>query len=312
MVNDTMLSDSLRSTLTTPRYAPDTALPASITKAASKQTYYTIRYLVDKNRTLNAYRAYAYFRWVDDWLDDPLSDRAERLAFVARQQALIDCAYRGDRMCALTAEEQMLIDLVRDEGDRHNGLQTYIERMMAVMAFDAERRGKLVTGKQLEAYSLDLATAVTEALHYYIGHDGFSPRGETRYLAVIAAHITHMLRDTCEDVAAGYYNIPVEYLEANHITAWDIDAPAYRAWVKSRVELARAYFAEGKRYLARVESLRCRAAGYAYTARFETVLDIIEREGYQLRAAYPERKSLRAGLRMGLSTLALCFLNAAY
>ncbi len=311
MVNKAMLSGSLRTTLTAPSYTSDATLPTSITKAASKQTYYTIRYLVDKQRTLNAYRAYAYFRWVDDWLDDQLSDPADRQAFVERQQALIDCAYRGDRMCARTAEEQMLIDLVRSEEQTHTGLKLYIEHMMAVMAFDANRRGRHVTGAQLEAYTLDLATAVTEAMHYYIGHEGYSPRGETRYLAVIAAHITHMLRDTCEDVAAGYYNIPVEYLEEHHITPWDIDTPAYRAWVKSRVELARAYFREGKRYLAQVESLRCRAAGYAYTARFETILDIIEREGYLLRAAYPERKSLRAGLRMGWSTLALCLLGAA-
>ena len=42
---------------------------SSITKAASKQTYYTIRFLVDRERVDDAYRAYAYFRWVDDVLD---------------------------------------------------------------------------------------------------------------------------------------------------------------------------------------------------------------------------------------------------
>ena len=44
-------------------------LASSITKAASKQTYYTIRFLVDRERVADAYRAYAYFRWVDDTLD---------------------------------------------------------------------------------------------------------------------------------------------------------------------------------------------------------------------------------------------------
>ena len=42
---------------------------SSITKAASKQTYYTIRFLVDRERVDDAYRAYGYFRWVDDVLD---------------------------------------------------------------------------------------------------------------------------------------------------------------------------------------------------------------------------------------------------
>jgi hypothetical protein len=38
-----------------------------------------------------------------------------------------------------------------------------------------------------------------------------------------------------------------------------------------------------------------------YVARFMGVLDTIEREGYRLRPAYPEIKSLRAALRIGLS-----------
>ncbi len=41
----------------------------AITKAASKQTYATIRFLVDRERVNDAYLAYAYFRWVDDVLD---------------------------------------------------------------------------------------------------------------------------------------------------------------------------------------------------------------------------------------------------
>ena len=45
------------------------ALAATITKAASKQTYYTIRLFVDRGRVEDAYRAYGYFRWVDDVLD---------------------------------------------------------------------------------------------------------------------------------------------------------------------------------------------------------------------------------------------------
>ena len=48
---------------------PQETIAASITKAASKQTYYTIRFLADRERVADAYRAYAYFRWVDDRLD---------------------------------------------------------------------------------------------------------------------------------------------------------------------------------------------------------------------------------------------------
>lgn len=37
-------------------------LSAAITQTASKQTYYTIRFLMDRDRVKDAYRAYAYFR----------------------------------------------------------------------------------------------------------------------------------------------------------------------------------------------------------------------------------------------------------
>jgi hypothetical protein len=53
-----------------------------------------------------------------------------------------------------------------------------------------------------------------------------------------------------------------------------------------------------------VKSPRRRLAGYAYTARFEYVLHLIERDHGRLRREYPERKSLRAGLWMAWSTLA--------
>lgn len=64
-------------------------LPDSITKAASKQTYYMIRFLVDRDRVSDAYRAYAYFRWVDDCLDEQLLAQADQIAFAERQQALV-------------------------------------------------------------------------------------------------------------------------------------------------------------------------------------------------------------------------------
>src|SRR5689334_18619664 len=68
-------------------------LSAKITRDASTQTFYTIRFLVDRALVPNAYRAYAYFRWVDDCLDQQLSDRAERIAFLERQQKLVKCLY---------------------------------------------------------------------------------------------------------------------------------------------------------------------------------------------------------------------------
>ena len=279
-------------------------LAGAITNAASKQTYYTIRYLVDRERVGDAYRAYAYFRWVDDIIDENIDDPVEAVAFIERQACMLQACYRGETPADLCREETMLLDLVRNDNEENSGLRAYLFNMMEVMRFDAGRRGQVISHSELYNYTRHLAVAVTEAMHYFIGHDKPTPPHEARYLAVTAAHITHMLRDALEDAHAGYFNIPREVLRSSRISPRDVGNQAYREWVQSRVQLARQYFQAGRECIARVRSLRCRLAGYAYTARFEWMLGAIERDGYQLRPAYPERKSLLVGLWMAGRALA--------
>jgi hypothetical protein len=274
------------------------ALAATITRTASKQTYYTVRILADTGLADDAYRAYAYFRWVDDWLDQGQRPRNERLAFVKRQQALIVSCAHNNSPADLAPEERLLADLIQHDAGQNSGLHAYIHNMMAVMAFDADRRGRSISRRELNAYTHWLAVAVTEALHYFIGHNCASPHNEIRYMAVTGAHISHMLRDTLDDAKAGYYNIPSEVTAANRIDPWDVDSNAYRDWVKLRVRKARACFRIGRDYLANVENLRCRIAGYAYIHRFEAVLDQIERADYLLQARYPEPKRGGRGVEM--------------
>ena len=278
------------------------SLASSITKAASEQTYYTIRLLVDRERVEDAFRAYAYFRWVDDVLDAASGTSSERLAFLERQKFLLEACYMGEPPRDVDRQETMLVELVQQDHEKNSGLKAYLHNMMLVMDFDTRRRGRLITQTELSDYTHWLAVAVTEALHYFIGHDDYSPHDSTRYLAVSAAHIAHMLRDTADDMQLGYYNIQREALEANHIWTYEVKSEAFHTWVKSRVQLAREYFEAGKGYLARVQNLRCRLAGIAYISRFEWVLDTIETEGYRLSPEYNERKSLGAGLRMGWLT----------
>lgn len=282
------------------------SLAEALTWAASKQTYFTIRYLVDRDRVANAYRAYAYFRWVDDTLDGEQADFSTRKAFVERQKALAGCLYRGQMPGDLSREETLLAELVATDREPNSGLQIYIRQMLNVMAFDTERRGRLISQKELNEYTRWLATAVTEAMHYFIGHCCASPQNEARYLAVSAAHIVHMLRDTHEDTAAGYINIPREILEAQGLSASEIESVPYRAWIKSRVDLARNYFQVGANYLAQVQNPRCRLAGYAYMARFTRFLDAIEKNDYCLQAEYAEFKQPVSALRLGWSLMGLC------
>ena len=286
------------------------SLAAAITRTASRQSYLTIRWLADPTYRDDAFALYAYFRWLDDTVDERLVDREQRLAFVSRQRRLLARAESGATSAGVSPEEALLVGLCRPDratpGYGENRAETVdgrtgrpllsVRSMLDVMEFDARRRGRPVTQRELDDYTRDLAIAVTEALHHCIGHGQHSPHDDTRYVAVAGAHIAHMLRDLADDLRAGYLNVPCELLTDGHMSLRDLHAPAPRAWVRDRVELARSCFTTGRRYLARTENARCRLAGHAYIARFEWVLDAVERDGYLLRASYPERGTLRGGL----------------
>ena len=68
------------------------------------------------------------------------------------------------------------------------------------------------------------------------------------------------------DVAEGYINTPREYLVAHAINPGDVGSTSFLEWVRDRVDLARLYFREGKRYLGELEVLPCKIASYWYCA----------------------------------------------
>ncbi len=274
------------------------SLARSITWASSKQSYLTARLLADRDLADDCLRAYAYFRWADDMIDIFLSGSAERTAFIERQKTLIDSLYRGERPESLSPEEAMLADLVAHDRAPESGLRSFIRNFMAVIEFDAHRQGRIASQQELSAYTTCLATAVMDGLQYFIGNGHPYPRTHDRSLAVTGAHITHMLRDMREDLSAGLINLPAEYLEAHGLGVENMNSEPFRLWVREQVELARYCFREGKTYINSLDVLRCKLAGVWYCARFECVLNAIERDGFQLRSEYPERHTLKVWLEM--------------
>ena len=304
-------------------------LARSITRAGSKQTYYTARLLVDKELVNDFYRAYAYFRWADDVIDvgapvapgvrvgvdtsggvsTPSSD--DCISFIRRQRELIDRLYKNERPDDLTPEEKIVADLISHDGEENSGLQSFIRNMFAIIEFDAYRKGRLISQDELTWYSDTLAKSVTDGIQYFVGNGHCYPATDDRYLAATAAHIAHLLRDMSQDTVDGFINIPREYLVAHGISPTEVDSPAFRAWVRGRVEQAQQYFGEGKRYLDGLEVLRCKIAGYWYCARFEGVLDTIERDGYILRSVYTARREPSTQLKIVWLGLSISLLHIA-
>lgn len=263
-----------------------------ITWTSSKQTYFTARAVVDRDLVDDFYRAYAYFRWADDIIDIFAQTNEERISFIERQKELIDTLYLGGQLEELRKEEKILADLIRNDRFKNSGLQSFIRNMFAVISFDAYRKGKFVSQGEIINYVEILSKSVTNGLQYFIGNGHPYPDSKNRYLAAKAAHITHLLRDMSNDIADGFINIPREYIIAEGINLEDIDSSRLENWVIDQVNQARKWFSEGKLYLDSLEVLRCKIAGYWYCARFEVVLDTIERDNYIIRNTYKERRSL--------------------
>lgn len=286
------------------------ALARSITKTGSKQTFYTARLVVDTDLVDDFYRAYAYFRWADDVIDVSTRSREERVAFVDRQKELIDLLYRKERVSDLEPEERILADLIDHDRSERSGLWSFVMNMMAIIDFDARRRGRLISQQELAWYSERVARSVTDGIQYFVGNGHPYPDSSDRYLAGTAAHITHLLRDMRPDIADGFVNIPREYLDAHHIGPEDVDSPPFREWVRQRTELARRYFDRGKGYLDQLSVLRCKIAAYWYCARFEPVLETIEQDDFLLRTRYDERRSAWAWFKFGWLGISIALKHA--
>ncbi len=285
------------------------ALSRSITRVGSKQTYYTARLMADKDLVDDFYRAYAYFRWADDIVDVSSKSDEERISFIRRQRELIDRLYRDRnvRPDGLVPEEEIIADLISHDRGENSKLQSFIRNMFAIIEFDAFRKGRLISQQELTWYSNCLGKSVIDGIRYFVGNGHPYPTTDYQYLAAVAAHITHLLRDMLPDIVDGFINIPREYLEAHGISAEDVESQPFRKWVRSPVQLARQYFREGKRYLEGLGVLRCKIVGQWYCARFESVLDTIERDDYILRPVYNERRKLSTWLKIAWLYVSVTF-----
>ncbi len=266
-------------------------LARKITKKNSLQTYLIIKVLVDRGMVDDAYKAYAYFRWLDDEIDINLKTLKERRLLIKRQSEIITSSYKHRHLFNLTSEEKMICSLISKDIQPESKLKSYIYKFFSVIAFDAERGSRTASEKEINWYSKTIGEAVTDCIQYFVGNANHYPDSPDKYKAATAAHIVHSLRDFKEDLSAGLINIPKEYLKKHGINTLSSYDGRITDWVKNRVSLARRYFAEGKGYINLLPVSRCKLVAKLYCLRFEPLLSIIEKDNYLLRQNY-DRKGL--------------------
>jgi phytoene/squalene synthetase len=265
----------------------------TIVRESNKLTYLIIHLLVDKNLRSDCFKAYAYFRWFDDMIDDTTDSTDEIMMLISRQKTIIYGAYDQKTQSAESIEEEILIDLINNDNKQESFLKSYILNFFSIIEFDAARKGEYINEQKLKWYSETVGKAVTDCIFYFIGNHIDYPERENRYLAAEAAHITHMLRDYREDIKTGYFNIPNEYLIEKKITIDDINCDEFRHWVKNRTIMARENFSEGKKYIYSLKIFRTKIAALWFCLRFEKVIDVLEKNSFDLCSDnFGHRKSI--------------------
>lgn len=259
-------------------------LGKKITRDASWQTYITVKLLVDRPLQDIAYDAYAYFRWLDDEVDAAGMSRHNAAAIIRRQRDLVRRLYRGTPLPSITPHEELLAHVIRSNPSRGSQLYVFISRFCDIIEFDAGRKGRHITSKELRWYTDTLSLAVMSGLEYFIHSEYRYPDHRNHYSAPAAAHILHMLRDYREDMAEGYYNFPPS-----------LPTPV---WVKKRAEHAKRLMKAGKTYIESLPHLRSQIAGMWYCARFEWLLPELEKNNYSLDHVYTSPRIIVIYTRM--------------
>lgn len=162
---------------------------------------------------------YAYFRWADDAVDNPMASPQEIQRFASQQVAWVAS---GESMGPARRPEEMWLRAALNEDP---GLEKAVFAMWKALDFDSRRKpGRTLRAEQVDEQINGIGDAFAEGLHQCFGN-GATPR---RLKALCRATTTlHQLRDRIEDDNRGYSNVPTE-----------IKAPEEPAWKRARIELA--------------------------------------------------------------------------
>lgn len=282
-------------------------LARRITWMGSKQSYLIGQLLVDRTLRNDFFRAYSYFRWIDDMIDEVIHTRSERIEFIDRQSELIRSIYSNKKVKIENEEEEILLDLIKNDRRTHDGLRSFIEKMFSIIEFDTLRKDTLISEEELDLYNKMLGISVVDGLQYFIGNEHSYPKTIDRYEAAIASHRTHILRDMKKDLQNGIFNIPDKIIRKSYPGALGTISDQHVEWVREQVREARTGFNLGKEYIEKMEILRCKIAASWYCYRFEVILDAIEKDGCLLRESYSELRKNSILIKLLFSTFKIIF-----
>lgn len=267
------------------------SLARKITDKRSYFTYLLGLFLISPEIRPYFYVWYSYFRWVDDLADSHLSTKTEKHLFINRQVKLVKYLYRypSGRKYDLDGPEVFLAALIPFDKKRGSPLKKPILDLLSCISFDINRFGTYPEQQLLSHY---IELEVTSYLKTF--RSFCCPQANladfSRPWEGIAGKWTHILRDLVSDLRNGIINISREDRAEFHINIAiqfvESNDPALKSWVAAKAKDCRTWFQEGKQNLLGYPELQYKIGIALLCAKYEYYLNLIEKNGYQLKETY--------------------------
>ena len=242
--------------------------------ASGSSFYYSFLFLPpERRRAITA--LYAFCREVDDTvdeIDDPSIARTKLMWWRKEIAAMLE----GNPTHPVTRALQPHVAVYKLRGEH---LQAIIDGME--MDLDQSR---YLDYQGLQRYCWHVAGVVGILSASIFGHT----QGNTLLYAEklgLAFQLTNIIRDVGEDGRKGRIYLPVNELQQFNVTAADIlngrASDGFTALMKFQVERAQGIYGEAFALLPR-EDRRAQRPGLMMAAIYRTLLDEIQRDGYQV------------------------------
>jgi len=245
-------------------------------KAASSGSsfYYAFLFLpAERRRAITA--LYAFCREVDDVVDEGM-----------------DPQVAAAKLGWWRAEVGNLF-----EGKARHPVTRALEPHLAAFGITAERLNEIIDGmemdlrqtryldwKGLERYCYHVASVVGLLAAGIFGYRDARTLDYAKSLG-IAFQLTNIIRDVGEDARKNRLYLPVEDLQRFGVPAGDIlqakETPAFRSLMAFEAERARGYYQQAMSALP-AEDRRAQRPGLIMAEIYRTLLDEIQREGFQV------------------------------
>jgi phytoene/squalene synthetase len=212
----------------------------SIAESTSPKATFILDRVVSKDKREYLNLSYAYFRLVDDFVDDPKTSVAEKREFIERQKNFVKSCWNNSAVEPQTKEEYFVYYFI--EYSLQNNLEKLIESiygMIDSISWDVDRLSGdgVFSEEQLYNYGSMQSESVQNILYYFMsGNDPKEYKHDNLDLSITNTRML-MLRDLEEDIDAGFINISREDVEKYGLNIRDLKKDEnLNLWIKDQVQ----------------------------------------------------------------------------